>query len=48
MNNPFLLAVAILQFLGSAWYLWKNRPMFALLIFLYAIANVVMVLMKGE
>ena len=46
MNNPFLLAVAILQFLG--WYFMKSKPMFALLLLLYALANVVMVLMKGE
>lgn len=48
MNNPFLLTVAILQFMASAWYWFKNKPMFSLLIFLYAVANIVMVLMKGE
>lgn len=48
MNNPFLLAVAILQFLGAGWYFMKSKPMFALLLLLYALANMVMVLMKGE
>lgn len=48
MNNPFLLVVAILQFFGAIWYFIKSKPMFGLLLLLYSLANVVMVLMKGE
>ena len=48
--NPFCFIVALLQFGACIWY-WKfilpSSPKLAILMFLYALTNIVISLMKG-
>jgi len=45
--NPFILAVAFMQFGGTWFYLIKGQKALGVLYFLYGLTNIVILFIKG-